>query len=248
VNELGLACKELKLGDLEQIAESVEYRDREQYLRDILLKAVEQRRTRRIERLMKRAGFPIPATLEGYDFTPITFPGSMGKEELLSLGFLERKENVLMLGSTGTGKTHLSIVLGMRACSRGKNVLFYRVADLTSQLEKKHKSGESRDLIDKIAHAEMLILDEMGYVPFSKTASELLFSVISKCYTRQSLIVTSNLEFGRWNEIFGDHRLTSALVDRLVHHSHILVFSGKSYRLREAMSRQESTFSEPTSD
>lgn len=231
-------CKELKLGDIHEIVESVEYHDRRQYITDLFSKMVELRRNKRADHLIRRAGFPTPATLDQYEFDPITFPSSIDKEGLLSLGFIERKENILMLGSTGTGKTHLSIALGIRACSEGKSVLFYRVADLTSELEVLHKQGQAAGLINKLTTADLLILDEMGYVPFSKTASELLFSVVSKSYQTQSLIVTSNLEFGRWSEIFGDHRLTAALVDRLVHHSHILVFSGKSYRLRQAMEAQ----------
>ena len=142
-----------------------------------------------------------------------------------------------MLGTVGTGKTHLSTALGLKACAQGKKVLFYRAVDLTNELLEKYPDGQAGKLIKKISKADLLILDELGYIPFSKKAAELLFSVISNSYEQQSIIVTSNLEFGRWNEVFGDDRLTAALIDRVVHHAHILAFTGKSYRFRQAMDK-----------
>ncbi len=108
---------------------------------------------------------------------------------------------------------------------------------MTNELLEKYPEGQAGKLIKKIAKADLLILDELGYIPFSKKAAELLFSVISNSYENQSIIVTSNLEFGRWNEVFGDDRLTAALIDRVVHHAHILAFTGKSYRFRQAMAK-----------
>ena len=144
-----------------------------------------------------------------------------------------------MLGSVGTGKSHLATALGIKACSNNKKVQFYRVVDLTNELLEKYKDGQANKLIKKIAKADLLILDELGYIPFNKKAAELLFSVISNCYEQHSIIVTSNLEFGRWNEVFGDDRLTAALIDRVVHHSHILAFTGKSYRFQQAMASRK---------
>ena len=140
-----------------------------------------------------------------------------------------------MLGAVGTGKTHLAISLGVEACRRGHAVRFFRVADLVSTLQQKHAEGTLGRFRRELLKAEIIILDELGYVPFHQTGSELLFHVIADCYERQCVIVTSNLEFGQWSSIFGDSKLTAALVDRLVHHAHILGFSGDSYRLRHAL-------------
>jgi len=232
-------CKELRISNLEDLINEVEFIEPKQYLVDILQLAVNQKKSRRVKKLIKEANFPIPKTLDGYDFSPITFPNSIDKEDLLSLEFIDKKENVLMLGSVGTGKSHLATALGIKACSKNKKVRFYRTVDLTNMLLEKHKEGQANKLITDIAKAEVLVLDELGYIPFSKKAAELLFSVISNCYEQQSIIVTSNLEFGRWNEVFGDDRLTAALIDRVIHHSHILAFTGKSFRFKEAMANRK---------
>ncbi len=232
LNEL---TTELRIGNLEDFIDQVEFKNKEQYLTDIMQLAVKKRRERKVKRLIKQAKFPMVKTLEDFDFEPISFPGSITKSELLSLEFIDRKENLLELGSVGTGKTHLSIALGLKACSQHRKVRFYRAAELTDELLEKHKQGQAGQLMEQLSKAQILILDEMGYVPFSKRGAELLFSVISKSYEKQSIIITSNLDFGRWNEVFGDDRLTAALIDRLIHHAHILTFSGKSYRFKQAM-------------
>ena len=141
--------------------------------------------------------------------------------------FFEGKQNLLLLGSPGTGKTHLATALGLKACEQGYQVKFFRVADLVGLLEEALKQGNLTRIKKQIEACDLLILDELGYV---------LFHIIADCYEQKSVIVTSNLEFGQWNRIFGDNRLTSALVDRLVHHAHIIAFTGESYRLRNALS------------
>ena len=239
MDKLRELCKELRILNLEELVKEVEFNNPEQYLTDVLQLAVNQRRSRRVKRLIKLAGFPVPKTLDDYDFNPINFPKSIDKTDLLSLDFIDKKENILMLGSVGTGKSHLATALGIKACSNNKKVQFYRVVDLTNELLEKYKDGQANKLIKKIAKADLLILDELGYIPVNKKAAELLFSVISNCYEQQSIIVTSNLEFGRWNEVFGDDRLTAALIDRVVHHSHILAFTGKSFRFQQAMASRK---------
>lgn len=238
-DRLRQCCKRLRLGNLADFYDQVEYEDREQYLTEVLELALKHRRARRAQRLIKKAGFPVNKTLEGYDCSPITFPAGLDRDSLLSLAFIDRRENVLMLGAVGTGKTHLSIALGVKACMAGRQVKFYRAADLTNELLEKHPLGQAGRLIREIAKVDLFVLDELAYVPFSKKAAELLFNVISNSYEQQSIIVTSNLEFGRWTEVFGDDRLTAALVDRLVHHAHILAFKGQSYRLRQALDRRK---------
>jgi len=239
MSQLKELCKKLRIGNLEDLVTEVEFKEPKQYLTEVLELAVAQRKNRRVKRLIKRAGFPTTKTLDNYDFNPISFPESIDKTDLLTLEFIDKKENVLMLGTVGTGKTHLATALGLKACSQDKKVKFYRAVDLTNELLEKHKDGQAGKLIKKIAKVDLLILDELGYIPFSKKAAELLFSVISNCYEQQSIIVTSNLEFGRWNEVFGDDRLTAALIDRVVHHSHILAFTGKSYRFQQAMAKRK---------
>lgn len=156
---------------------------------------------------------------------------------LRELEWLERKENLLLMGAVGTGKTHLATALGVEACRQGKAVQFYRASDLVAVLQKKFAAGTVSRFREKLKKVELLILDEVGYVPFSQTGSELLFNVIADCYERQSVIMTSNLEFGQWTSIFGDTKLTSALIARLVHHAHILSFTGESFRFKQAMER-----------
>lgn len=237
-SRLSEICKELKLASLEKYITEVEFDDPEKFLTGIMELALKERRNRKVERLIKRAKFPSAKTLEGYDFSPITFPEGLDREDLLSLDFIEKKENLLLIGAVGTGKTHLSIALGVKACIKGYDVKFYRTVDLANELMDKYRKGTMGKLTKAINKTDLLILDEMGYIPLSKHGSELLFSVISGCYENQSIIITSNLEFGSWNDIFGEARLTAALVDRLIHHSHILSFKGKSLRFRQALSKK----------
>jgi len=235
MSKLKELCKKLRIGNLEDLITEIEFEEPEQYLTDILSLEVEKRKSRRVKRLIKKASFPNIKTLDDYNFEPITFPDSIDKTDLLTLDFIDKKENILMLGTVGTGKTHLATTLGLKACNKDKKVKFYRTVDLTNKLLEQHQKGQAGKMIKKIAKVDLLILDELGYIPFSKKAAELLFSVISNCYEKQSMIVTSNLQLGRWNEVFGDDRLTTALIDRVVHHAHILAFTGKSYRFQQAM-------------
>lgn len=232
-------CKTLRLGDLTGYVEEVPYENRRQYLTGVLEKALEARRDRRTQRYMNQAGFPSVKTLQGYDFDPVSFPEGTDQQQIVDLTFIEPAQNLVMLGAVGTGKTHLAIALGVKACQQGHRVQFFRAADLTRELKNKYKEGTADRLMKKIGDADVFILDELGYVPFDKRGSQLLFNVISRSYEQQSLLVTSNLEFGQWDEMFGDERLATALVDRLVHHAHILAFSGESYRLRQAMKNSQ---------
>ncbi len=220
-----------------QVYEEVAYETKEQYLTELFRKEVESRYHARVKRLLKKAGFLGTKTLEDYEFDHITWPKPSSKGEILELAFLEKHDNVLMLGAVGTGKTHLASALGIRACTRGKEVRFFRAVDLVNIMLEKHKAGTLPRFMRELQKCELLILDELGFVPFHQDGSELLFNVIADCYERRSVIVTSNLEFGQWNQIFGDNRLTAALIDRLVHHAHILAFTGDSIRLRQAMER-----------
>jgi DNA replication protein DnaC len=192
----------------------------------------------RIRKLINKAKFPQMKTFEGYSFDAITFLESINPEGLMRVDFIEKKENVIMLGAVGTGKTHLATAMGIEACKRGMKVRFFRVSDLISTLQMRFQSGTLHRFQKELFNSDMLIIDEIGFVPFHKDGSELFFNLMSECYERLSIVATSNLEFSQWNTVFGDDRLTAALVDRLVHHAHILAFTGDSYRLKNALSHQ----------
>jgi DNA replication protein DnaC len=216
--------------------ERVPFEDRVQFLYEVLKAEKHEREMGKIRRLLKKARFHQPKTLEDYTFESVTFPTNLTRDKLCSLAFIEQKQNVLMLGAVGTGKTHLATALGVEACRQGVDVRFFRVADLVATLQHKHQAGTLARFKKELDQCELLILDELGFVPFHPDGSELFFHLISECYERNSVMVTSNLEFGQWTSVFGDGRLTAAMIDRLVHHAYILAFSGESYRLRHALS------------
>ncbi|MBN3525182.1 IS21-like element helper ATPase IstB [Paenibacillus apiarius] len=230
-------CRQLRLA---HVVEYVVLQQDEQvsgWVEQLLTAELDGRRRAKLGKLVQQAGFPHIKTFEGYVYDHISFPSESSPDMLRELEWLERKENLLLMGAVGTGKTHMAIALGIEACRQGKAVQFYRASDLVAVLQEKFAAGTVSRFREKLKKVELFILDEVGYVPFSQTGSELLFNVIADCYERQSVIVTSNLEFGQWTSIFGDTKLTSALVDRLVHHAHILSFTGESFRFKQAMER-----------
>ena len=141
---------------------------------------------------------------------------------------------MILYGPVGTGKTHLATAIGVEACSRGKTVKFFRTATLVNSLLEAKKNEELKKFLKQIEKTDLLICDEWGYIPFEKDGSQLLFQVISECYEKRSLIVTTNLEFSKWNGIFYDEKLTTAIIDRVIHHGHLLMFTGSSYRLKHS--------------
>jgi DNA replication protein DnaC len=169
--------------------------------------------------------------------------------DLLQGGYLKKSENILALGNAGTGKTHIAIALGVEACQQGHSVLFRTAAHLVHEMNEAYDSKKLLLLQQRLKSYKLLIIDELGYVPFSKTGAELLFEVFSSRYEKGSLVVTSNLPFQDWTQVFGCNRLTGALLDRLTHHVHILEMNGASHRLgnREAVfKRKEDLSVEPS--
>lgn len=229
-------CKALKLAHIPSIYLEVPYHDREQYLTDLFQAELEARTANRTRHLITKAGFPAHKTLNDFDWKPVTLPASTTITWLTELSFIDRHENVLALGAVGTGKTHLAIALGIRTCMEGKRVRFYRCLDLVNALLDSYRQGLLQRMMADLEKLDLLIIDELGFVPLLREGAELLFNVVAQAYERQSIIVTSNLQFGQWNTVLGDNRLTAALIDRLVHHAHILAFEGESYRLRRALS------------
>jgi DNA replication protein DnaC len=160
----------------------------------------------------------------------------MTKEILLNGEFIERQENCIFYGGVGAGKTYLSTLIGLNAIQKyGKSVKFFTVAGLVNRLLEANEKGTLIKLFKQIEKLDCLVLDELGYIPLHKQGGELLFQVISMCYEAKSIIITTNLQFGQWNHVFGDPILTEAVIDRLIHHSHLVVFNGDSHRYKESL-------------
>ena len=194
---------------------------------------------RATERRIRQARFPVLKSLDSFDFLAIP---SLNKTMVLELArseFLARRENALILGNSGTGKTHIALALGLAACQHGQRVRFTTAAALVSELIEARDEKKLLRLQKQLASYELLIVDELGFVPLSKTGAELLFEVFSQRYERSSTLVTSNLPFQEWTEVLGSERLTGALLDRLTHHVHILEMNGDSYRLKQSKRKQK---------
>jgi DNA replication protein DnaC len=207
------------------------------YLLRLAEREVQDRERRAAERRVKAAKFPVLKTLESFEFAAQPSINPARVRELMTGDYIDRHENVLLIGNSGTGKTHLATALGFAACQQGRRVRFHTVTGLVTQLLERREDRELERTYQHLARLDLLILDELGYVPFSKAGAELLFEVVSRAYERRSLIVTTNLPFQAWTEILGSERLTGALLDRLTHRIHILEANGESYRLRESKRR-----------
>lgn len=207
-------------------------------LRVIELELIERER-KAAERRLKAARFPAPKTLDEFDFAARP---SVNRPQLLDLvrgDYLTKRENVLLVGPSGNGKTHLATALGMAACAQGKRVRFWRVTELITTLREADQERQLLRLRNQLTKLDLLILDELGYVPASKAGAELLFDVIATAYERTSVVLTTNLGFEQWPEVLGNERLTGAALDRLTHRCTIVETAGESYRLQDAKRRRK---------
>ena len=201
---------------------------------------------RAAERRIKDADFPVIKTIDTYDFKAQPSVNEQLVRELLRGDYIDKRENVLLIGNPGTGKTHLASALAFSACAQGKKVRFLTATNLVTQLVECREERKLQRLHKQLQRIDLLLIDEMGYVPFTKTAAELLFEIISRAYEHHSVMLTTNLGFEQWTEIFGSERLTGALLDRLTHRCHIIEANGESYRLRQARKKLKPTTKHPT--
>lgn len=211
--------------------------DYQTYLLRLCERELTDREQRAAERRVKAAKFPVLKTLDMFDFTAQPSINQQLVRELLRGEYIDRRENVLMIGNSGTGKTHLATALAFMACAQGRRVRYFTTTGLVTHLLEKREERSLERFQKQLERYDLLVLDELGYVPFSKTGAELLFEVVSRAYERTSLIVTTNLPFENWTEVMGNERLTGALLDRLTHRVHILEANGESYRLRDSRER-----------
>jgi DNA replication protein DnaC len=233
--------KQLRLptiaGEFEKLAREAAEADEgyEQYLLRLTELEVATRSTNALRARIKAASFPVHKDFDTYDFTAIP---SLNKQKVLELArceWIDRRFNACLIGSPGTGKTHVAVALGLAACRQGRRVRFFTAANLVTRLEEARKQYQLDRFLSQLDKADLLICDELGYPSFSRTGAELLFQVFADRYERAGLLITSNLAFSDWGQVFQGERMTAALLDRLTHRCHIFEMNGESYRFRESM-------------
>ena len=208
--------------------------DHPQYLLRLAELELIDRHRRMVERRIRAARFPTVKSLDTFDFPAIPSLNKALVMELARCEYIQRRENVIAVGNSGTGKTHVALGLGLAACQRGMSVGLTTAASLVHELMEARDERRLLNLQRQLSRLNLLIIDELGFVPLSRTGAELLFEVFSQRYERGSIMVTTNLPFDEWTEVFGSERLTGALLDRLTHHVHILEMNGESYRLKRS--------------
>ena len=208
------------------------------YLTRLSEREMIERDRRKVERRIKAARFPVVKSLDSFDFAAIPKLNKMQVLELARCEWIERRENVIALGPSGTGKTHVALGLALAACQKGLSVGFTTAAALVSEMMEARDERRLLRFQKQMAAYQLLIIDELGFVPLSKTGAELLFELISQRYERGATLITSNLPFDEWTETLGSERLTGALLDRITHHVNILEMNGDSYRLAQSRARK----------
>jgi DNA replication protein DnaC len=233
--EIADCCKELKLSrNIVEMADKIEASSHQDFLLKLLQSELRHREQARKQKLLNNANFYCLKDFDSFKFDEVTLPASITSEYLKNCDFIESKTNIVMYGNVGTGKTYLSIALGIEACKKGVETRFYRTAALVNKLSECRKNGTLSSLMKQINKAKLIILDEWGYVPLDRVGAQLLFEIVSECYEQKSVIINTNIEFSRWVNVFYDEQMTSAIIDRLLHHCHLILFQGPSNRMRES--------------
>lgn len=209
------------------------------FLDQAMAAELDNREQARRARLLRRAGFPAPKTFDGYEWAGVKLPDALDREQVTGAGFVADKVNLVCYGPVGTGKTHLAIAAGMAAVEAGKTVKFTTVSDLVIRLGEAKTAGALERLTRDLAKQDLLILDEFGYVPIDRDAARLLFQIISGAYETRSLVITTNVPFANWGGVLTDDQLAAAMIDRIAHHGHLIVFDGESWRIRHALMRAD---------
>ena len=236
--QIAECCRKLRLSrTLADNSETVGAENPQEYLLQLLKLEMNHRESGKRERLVKTAGFYSRKTFDDYRFDEIRLPAGVTPDYLKRGTFIDETKNLILYGNVGTGKTHLATAIGIEACGRGLSVGFHRTASLVNRLSEAKKTGQIGKLFASLRKLDLLICDEWGYVPLDREAAQLLFQVISDSYERRSVIITTNLEFSRWVGIFYDEQMTAAIIDRLIHHSYLVLFDGPSNRVRDSLMR-----------
>lgn len=206
-----------------------------EYLAGFLEAERASREASRRAALLRRCALPAPKTFDGYDWSAVSWPEGFGRADLTSLSFLEGAHDLVLMGDVGTGKTHMASALCVLACQERLEARFFTASSLVMRLRRARDEGRLDHEAAQIGRARLLVVDELGFLPLDADGARLLFQVFSDAYERQSVVITTNLEFSRWGAVFGDDQMAAAVIDRVVHHGRLLQFRGESYRVRHAL-------------
>ncbi|MCK0473034.1 IS21-like element helper ATPase IstB [Halalkalibacter sp. APA_J-10(15)] len=229
-------AKRLKLSWIRENYREIQAGSNEEYLLKLFEKEVQNREERKVNLLLSQAQLPKTGK-SPFQWDHIQIPQGIDRTNILEGQFIQNKENLILYGGVGTGKTYLATLISLNAIHNfGIRIKFFTMASLVNSLIDANQKGNLSKLMKQIENLDLLVLDELGYIPLNKEGAELLFQVISMCYETKSIVITTNLQFGQWNHVFGDPILTEAVIDRLIHHSHLLLFTGESYRYKESIS------------